>query len=172
MRGWARWKDMMFSGQSVSAADREAWRRWAKAGSTQRRRKRKKKKKLPKTSLRHAAPVPAILRRVRGGASVPVHRQSGGYFSRFTETGAHRAKTVQKTGDSPGVFLGSVGTRPSLCNEGSAVAVGAVLDAPVVGYDRYLVVQTVLQVEVPQFQFFRQVPRGSDSAENCLKGQL
>ena len=80
-------EDMMFSGQSVSAADREAWRRWAQAGSTQRRRKRKKKKKDPKTSLRHAAPVSAVLRRVRGGASVPVHRQSGGYFSCFTETG-------------------------------------------------------------------------------------
>ena len=80
-------EDMMFSGQSVSAADREAWRRWAQAGSTQRTRKRKKKKMLPKTSLRHAAPVPAVLRRVRGGASVPVHRQSGGYFSCFTETG-------------------------------------------------------------------------------------
>ena len=80
-------EDMMFSGQSVSAADREAWRRWAQAaGSTQRRRKRKKKKKLPKTSLRHAAPFPAVPRRVRGGASVPVHRQSG-YFSCFTETG-------------------------------------------------------------------------------------
>ena len=75
------------SGQSVSAADREAWRRWAQAGSTQRRRKRKKKKKLPKTSLRHAARVPAVLLRVHGGASVPVHRQSGGYFSCFTETG-------------------------------------------------------------------------------------
>ena len=80
-------EDMMFSGQSESAADRGAWRRWAQAGSTQRRRKRKKKKKLPKTSLRHAAPVPAVPRRVRGGASVPVHRQSGGYFSCCTETG-------------------------------------------------------------------------------------
>ena len=85
-------EDMMFSGQSVSAADREAWRRWAQAGSTQRRRKRKKKKKLPKTSLRHTAPVPAVFRRARGGASVPVHRQSGGYFRCFTETGMHSAK--------------------------------------------------------------------------------
>ena len=59
-------EDRMFSGQSVSAADREAQRRWAQAGSTQRR---KKKKKLPKTSLRHAGRVPAFLLRVHGGAS-------------------------------------------------------------------------------------------------------
>ena len=35
----------------------------------------------------HAAQVPAVLRRVRGCASDSVHRQSGGYFSCFTETG-------------------------------------------------------------------------------------
>ena len=74
-------EDMMFSGQSVSAADREAWRRWAQAGSTQRRRKRKKKKKLPKSSLRHAPRVPAVFLRVHGGALVPVHRQCAGHSS-------------------------------------------------------------------------------------------
>ena len=41
----------------------------------------------------HAAPVPAVLRRVRGGASDSVLRQSGG-FSCFTETGA--VQTVPK----------------------------------------------------------------------------
>ena len=66
-------------------------------------------------------------------------------------------------------------TVPKNCG-GSALAVGAVLgtvvDAPVVGYDRCLLVQTVLKVEVLQLQFFRQVPMGSDSAENCLNCQL
>ena len=100
--------------------------------------KGRKKEKLPKTSLRHGAPVPAVLRRVRGGASVPVHRQSGEYSVASQRQGS-QCKTVEKTGDSPGAFLGSVGTRPSLCNNrcfglgqwpkncgGSAVAVGAV----------------------------------------------
>ena len=160
-------EDMMFSGQSVSAAGREAWRRWAQAGSTQRRRKRKKKK-LPKTSLRHASPVPAVLRRVRGGASVPVHRQSGGYFSCFTEIGLtvqncakdrRFARCISWIGwDTPVVVqrqgYNSNNTKKN-CG-GSAVAVGAVLGTDVDA----------------QLQFFRQVPMGSDSAENCLKGQL
>ena len=96
-------KDMMFSGQSVSAADREAWRRWAQAGSTQRRRKRKKK--LPKTSLRHAARVPAVLLRVLGGASVPVHRPCAGHFS-CMQRQVRTVHTVQAIGDSTGSVLG------------------------------------------------------------------
>ena len=108
-------EDMMFSDQSVSAADREAWRRWAQAGSTQRRRRRKKKEKLPKTSLRHAA-------------RVPVHRQCAGHSSCMQRQWYAQCKTVQKT------------------------------------------------VKIPQRSSWdcrrRQVLGGSDSAENCLKGQL
>ena len=46
-----------------------------------------------------AAQVPAVLRRVRGCASASILRQSGGYYSCFTETGL-TVQTVQKTGDS------------------------------------------------------------------------
>ena len=56
----------------------------------------------------HAAPVPAVLHRVRGGASDSVLRQSGG-FSCFTETGL-TVPTVQKTG-----FHGAVLGRLSTC---------------------------------------------------------
>ena len=48
----------------------------------------------------------AVLRRVRGGASASIHRQSGGYFSCSTETGftvqtvPNTVQTVPKTGDS------------------------------------------------------------------------
>ena len=43
----------------MSAADKEAWRRWAKAGENRPRRKKKKKKKrkLPRTSLRQAPQI-------------------------------------------------------------------------------------------------------------------
>ena len=51
---------MILEGNSVSAADKEAWRRWARAGAIKRKRKKRRKRKLPRTSLRPAAPVPAV----------------------------------------------------------------------------------------------------------------
>ena len=62
---------------------------------------RKKKKKLPMTSLRHAARVPAVLLRVHGGASVPVHRQCAGHFS-CMQRQVRTVHTVQAIGDSTG----------------------------------------------------------------------
>ena len=60
----------------------------------------------------YAAQVPAVLRRVLQGASASVHRQSGGFFSCFTETG-FTVQTVQ-TGDSTVQFFAWVLTCP-LC---------------------------------------------------------
>ena len=45
-----RLEDMIPEGKSVSAADMEAWRRWAKAGGMKKKRKKRRKKKLPKTT--------------------------------------------------------------------------------------------------------------------------
>ena len=62
-------EDMMFSGQSVSAADREAWRRWAQAGSTQRSRKKKNEEEEEEEEAAEDVPevmqleVPAVLLR-------------------------------------------------------------------------------------------------------------
>ena len=76
-RGWTSLRRRS-SGQSVSAADKEAWRRWAKAGGPRpRRKKKKKKRKLSRTSLRPAARVPAVQARDHGGAPVPVDRVLG-----------------------------------------------------------------------------------------------
>ena len=44
----------------------------------------------------HAAPVPAVLRRLRGGASASVHRQYGGFPVASQRQGC-TVQTVQKT---------------------------------------------------------------------------
>ena len=87
-----RLEDRILQGFPVSTADREAWRRWVNTSSSsgsKRKRKKRRKRKLPKAGFRpglrrgrlcdHAAPGPAVLRRVRGGASASVHRQYGGF---------------------------------------------------------------------------------------------
>ena len=59
-------ENMILEGKSVSAAEKEAWRRWARAGGTKRKRKKRRRRKLPRTSLRPAARVPAVQALGRG----------------------------------------------------------------------------------------------------------
>ena len=42
-------ENMILEGKSVSAADKEGWRHWARAGGTKRKRKKRRKRKLPRT---------------------------------------------------------------------------------------------------------------------------
>ena len=87
--------------------------------------------------------------RVLPGASASVHRQSGGSFSYFTETGL-TLQTVQKTGDSPGAVLGED------------------VDMPVVA-QRQGSGQTVQKtVVMPQMQF---IDKGSSRCEHASKFQ-
>ena len=46
-------------------------------------------------------------------------------------------QTVQKTGDSPGAVLGSVGTRPSLCNDRPGWSRQFSLEVPQVQFPRF-----------------------------------
>ena len=72
-----RLEDMMLEGKSVSAADLEAWRRWAKGRwDEEKKEEEEEKEAAEKRQLDVAARVPAVQVRDHGGASVPVHRQS------------------------------------------------------------------------------------------------
>ena len=131
-------EEMILAGQPVSVADKEAWRRRAKAGGPRpRRKKKKKKRKLPRTFLRPAAPVPAVQARDHGGAPVPVHRPSAPHSSCMKRQ-VRSVHTVQDCGD----FTGA--------------AFEQVVDVPVVVRHRSgLDAQTT--VEVPQLQFLAKV---------------
>ena len=103
-------EEKILSGQSVSAADKEAWRRWAKAGGPKRKRK-KKEKEAAEDVLRQAARVPAVQARDHGGAPVPVHRQSAGHSS-CTQREVRSVHTVQVCGDFTGAAFGQVVVLP------------------------------------------------------------
>ena len=104
-------ENMILEGKSVSAADKEAWRRWARAGGTKRKRKKRRKRKLPRcprpqASLRHAARVPAAQVRDYGGASAPVHRQSVLVIPVVTQRrGTHSANRADLRRVSTGAVL-------------------------------------------------------------------
>ena len=107
-----RLENMILEGKSVSAADKEAWRRWARAGGTKRNRKKRRKRKLPRcprpqASLRHAARVPSVQGRDHGRASVPVHRQSVLAIPVVTQRrGTHSANRADLRRVSTGAVLG------------------------------------------------------------------
>ena len=73
----------------MSAADKEAWRRWAKARKDQDRegRRRKRKGSSRGRPLSPAARVPTFKARDHGGAPVPVHRPRCSAFQLLAETG-------------------------------------------------------------------------------------
>ena len=120
---------------SMSAADKEAWRRWAKAGGPRPRKKEKKKRKLPRTSLRPVARVPAVQARDHGGAPVPVLRPSARHSSCMQRQ--VRSHTVQVCDFTGAAFEHFVDV-PVVVRQGSG------LDAQVT-------------VEVPQLQFLAKV---------------
>ena len=105
---------MILEEKSASAADKEAWRRWARAGGTKRKRKKRRKRKLPRcpppqASLRHAARVPAVQVRDHEGASVPVHRQSVLAIPEVTQRrGTHSANRADLRRVSTGAVLGAM----------------------------------------------------------------
>ena len=131
-------ENMILKGKSVSAADKEAWRRWARAGGTKRKRKKRRKRKLPRTSLRPAARVPAVQARDHGGAPVPVHRPSA-WHSSCTQRQVGSVHTVQVCGD----FTGA--------------AFGQVVVLPVLEQDRSMVRTVQISVEIPHAQFCPQL---------------
>ena len=97
----------------------------AQAGSTQRR----KKKKLPKTSLRQAARVPAILLRVLGGASVPVHRPSAPHSSCMKRQ-VRTVHTLQVCGDFTGAAFEQVVDVPVVVRQGSGLDAQTTVEVP------------------------------------------
>ena len=108
-------ENMILEGKSVSAADEEAWRRWARAVGTKRKRKKRRKRKLPRTSLRPAARVPAVPARHHGGAPVPVHRLIA-WLSSSQQRRVRTEQTVQQTVRSLQVpFLDKVVGTPRCC---------------------------------------------------------
>ena len=135
----------------VSTADREAWRRWVNTSSSsgsKRKRKKRRKRKLPKAGFRpglrrgrlcdHAAPGPAVLRRVRGGASASVHRQYGGFQL------LHRDRDAQcKLCRRPSSF--------SWCSSWTRWT------CPLLYNDRCVGLTVQKTVEVPQLQYFDRV---------------
>ena len=131
-------EEMILTGQPVSVADKEAWRRRAKAGGPRPiRKKKKEKRKLPRTCLRTAALVPAVQARDHGGAPVPVHRPSASHSS-CVQRQVRSVHTVQVCGDFKGAAFEQVVDVPVVVRQGSG------LDA-----------QTT--VEVPQLQFLAKV---------------
>ena len=131
-------ENMILEGKSASAADKEAWQRWARAGGTKRKRKKRRKRKLPRTSLRPAARVPAVQARDHGGAPVPVHRPSA-WHSSCTQRQVGSVHTVQVCGD----FTGA--------------AFGQVVVLPVLEQDRSMVQTVQISVEIPHAQFLAMV---------------
>ena len=111
-------EEMILTGQPVSVADKEAWRRRAKAGGPRpRRKKKKKKRKLPRTFLRPAAPVPAVQARDHGGAPVPVHRPSASHSSCMKRQ-VRSVHTVQVCGDFTGAAFEQVVDVPVVVRQG------------------------------------------------------
>ena len=97
----------------------------------------------------YAAQVPAVLRRVLQGASASVHRQSGGYFSCFTETGL----TVQIVQNPRFHFFAKVLTCPCCVCRDSAENCGLPAAA---GIDKVVDV-LVMQFVLEGFQFLDKV---------------
>ena len=131
-------ENMSLKGKSVSAADKEAWRRWARAGGTKRKRKKRRNRKLPRTSLRPAARVPAVQARDHGGAPVPVHRPSAW----------HSSCTQRQVGSVHTVLV---------CGDFTGAAFGQVVVLPVWEQDRSMVETVQITVEIPHAQFLPMV---------------
>ena len=95
-----RIEDLILEETLVSAADKEAWRRWA--FEAKRKRKKRRKKKLPKASsgrrsCDHAARVPAVQVREGENAAETVPRQIARHSSCASD-GYSQCKTVQMNG--------------------------------------------------------------------------
>ena len=160
-------EDMMFSGQSVSAAGKPG------ANGPRLARRRGEGKGRKRRSFRRR-PCVMLLQFQQSFVEYVEAPQfqfiDSGYFSCFAETGIHSAKLCRRPEIRQVLFLDRLGharrcaltgacswTVPKNCG-GSAVAVGAVLgtvvDAPVVGYDRCLLVQTVCKWRCRSCSFF------------------